>query len=109
MPILQFHDEELDTVLVAHVVERTDVGMRELRDRPGLPLEPSPHFLVLRQVIRQHFDGDLSPQPRIPRPVDLTHPTRAERGKNLVGAKTEAGAQSHPNPESLRLLSELNS
>ena len=39
-----FHDEELDAVLVAHVVEGADVGVRELRDRLRLPLEALAHL-----------------------------------------------------------------
>ena len=40
----EFHDEVLDAVLIADVVERADVGVGELRDRLRLPLEPLARF-----------------------------------------------------------------
>ena len=40
LPFQVLHDEVLDAVLVAHVVERADVRMREQRDRLGLSLKP---------------------------------------------------------------------
>ncbi len=39
-----FHDEVLDAVLIADVVERADVRVGELRDRLRLALESLSHF-----------------------------------------------------------------
>src|SRR6266545_2342318 len=54
LPLQVLYDEVFEAVLVAHVVERTDVRVRELRDRLSLPLEPLPHLGGGRQVRRQH-------------------------------------------------------
>ena len=35
----QFHDQEIEAVMVSDVVESADMGMRQLRDRPGFTLE----------------------------------------------------------------------
>jgi hypothetical protein len=41
------------------------------------------------------LDGDLSAQPRVACPIDLAHPARAKRGKDLVGAESSAGSKNH--------------
>ncbi len=61
----------------------------------GLLLEAAQARRVLGEVGGEDLDGDLAPQPRILRAVDLAHPTGAERRDDLVGAKPGADAQSH--------------
>jgi hypothetical protein len=39
----------------------------------------------------QDFDRNLAREPGIPRPVNLSHPSRAKRGEDLVGAETRTG------------------
>ena len=80
-------------VLVADVVERADVGMRERRDRLRLALEPLPHVLVRREVRRQDLDRDRALEPRVLRPVDLSHPSRADRGEDLVRPEPATGGE----------------
>ena len=89
------HDEVLDAILISHVVERADVGMRELRDRLGLPLETLPKIPAPGESVRQHLDRDDPLEPRVPRPIDLSHPARAEGREDLVGAETGADGECH--------------
>ena len=49
----------------------------------------------LRQDARQDLDRDVPVQPLVPRPVDLSHPARAERREDLVGAEAGAGWECH--------------
>ena len=42
---------------------------------------------------RQHLDRDFAPQPRVPRPVDLPHPARAQRRDDLVGPEAGPGGK----------------
>jgi hypothetical protein len=35
----------------------------------------------------QHFNRDIPAEPRVMRPIHLSHPARAQRGDDLVGAK----------------------
>ena len=52
---------------------------------------------------RKNLDCDVSPQPGIPRPVNLSHPASAERREDLLGTEASPGCEGHPNRGSLRL------
>ena len=54
----KLHDEEVDVVVRADVVEVADVRMVEGGDRAGFALEALASFLVAGQLFRQDFDGD---------------------------------------------------
>ena len=43
----------------------------------------------------QDLDGDVSLEPRVARPVHLSHATRAER-RDLVGTEAYSGGECHP-------------
>ena len=80
----------------ADVVERADVRVRELRDR----LAPRARSAAATpgQTDRcdgQDLDRDGPLQPRVPRPVDLAHPARAERRQNLVGPQFRTRGEGH--------------
>ena len=61
----------------------------------GLALEASQPLGVLRHVLREHLDRHVAPEPRVPRPVNLPHPARPQRRKDLVGTETGAGGDRH--------------
>ena len=44
----------------------------------GLLLEAAQALGIGPERLGQHLDRDLAPEPRIPRAVDLPHPTRTE-------------------------------
>ena len=73
LPFEELHDEVLDAVGVADVVEGADVRMRELGDRFRLALEAGLEVRVRREVGREDFHRDGAPEPRVIRPVDLSH------------------------------------
>jgi hypothetical protein len=50
---------------------------------------------VRRELRREDLDGHIAPETRIPRAVDLPHPSRAQRRENLEGAKTRSRRQCH--------------
>ena len=52
------------------------------------PLEP---FAIHRESRQQHFDRHFPTQPRILRPIDLTHAARAQWGKNFVRSDLGSG------------------
>jgi len=54
-------------------------------------LEPPESVGVPRKRRREDLDCDVPAGPRVPRPVDLSHPADADGRKNLGG--TEAGAR----------------
>ncbi len=72
------------------VVNRRDVGMVQEPRRLGLLLEPPQPVRVRREGCRQDLDRDVAGQPRIPRPLHLSHPSRAEGGEDLVGTQAAA-------------------
>src|SRR5262249_36548646 len=95
LPFQILHDQVLDAVLVADVVERADVRVRELRDRLRFPLEPLARLGRGGEVLRQDLDRDGSFQTSIPRLVDLPHAPRADRGNQFIGAETRAACERH--------------
>src|SRR5262249_16838106 len=84
-----------DAVLVADVVERADVRVRELRDRLRLSLESLPHLGGRREMLRQHFDRDRALEARVLRLVDLAHPSRSDGGQDFVGSEPGTGGNGH--------------
>src|SRR5262249_13671600 len=91
----QLHDEILRVLLSSDVVERADMGMRKLRDGSRLALEALADLGRSRQAFREDLDRDLASETRVPRAVDLSHPSGAERCEDLVGAELRAGSEGH--------------
>ncbi len=84
-----------DAAVAAEIVQREDVRMGEPRDRARLALEPRQRRRVSSDFLRQHLDGHLAPEPRVPRPVDLPHSARTEGREDLVGTEPGPGRQGH--------------
>ena len=95
LPGQQFHDEEIHPVLLAHVMNRADVRVIERRDGAGLPLEAFPPLGISGHGRRQHFDGNITPEPGIVRPIDLAHPACAERAADHVWSERGAVLECH--------------
>ena len=76
----KLHDEKIDAVLMAHVVERADVRMIERGDRSGFAIEPLTKRGVEPGRWGDDLDRDSAVQPRIPSTVDLTHAAGADPG-----------------------------
>ena len=91
----ELHREVDRRVDRADVVNRDDVGMIQRRRAAGFLLEPGPAHLVSGDLGEQHLDGDLAPEARVPRPVDLAHAAGAERRNDLVGPETGTRSQRH--------------
>ena len=91
----KLHDGVGDAAVVAEVVDREDVRMRKRRDRLRLSLEPGERLRVAGDRGGQNLDRDVAVELRVPSPVDLAHPARAERGQNLVGPESSARGEGH--------------
>src|SRR5690606_34274131 len=63
---------------------REDVRVRERRDSSGLPFEPAAPVGVLSELRGKNLDGDIAPQPRVSRPIDLTHSAFADLGEQAI-------------------------
>ncbi len=69
--------------------------MVESGGRLRLLLEARKTDGIRRELRVDHLQGDLPVQPRVPGPIDLTHPARAERGSDLVWPEAVAGRECH--------------
>ena len=87
------HHQEVDIVLMPHVVEDADVWMFQRGDRLRLALEPLVKLGVVFQVLGQDLDRDAAVQARVAGLVDLAHAAGAERRHNLVRAEVRSGIE----------------
>ncbi|OFW16004.1 MAG: hypothetical protein A3F69_02945 [Acidobacteria bacterium RIFCSPLOWO2_12_FULL_66_10] len=87
------HDEEVDTGVVTDVVERTDVGVMKGRDDAGFAFEPRSGVGPIESGRRQDLQRDEPIEPRVARPVDLTHPAGSDRRQHLVGTEARSGGE----------------
>jgi hypothetical protein len=90
----ELHDEERPALLLANVVERTDVRVFQLREHARLALEALAQSGI-GDVRGQDLDGDGSIQARVPRLVDLTHAAGAGERLDFVGPDARAAGQGH--------------
>jgi hypothetical protein len=84
------HHDENAALLLADVVDRTDVGVAENGRRERLLEEPGARVHVLCRA--NELDSGEAAEARVARTVDLTHPASSDQSRNLV--RTESGAWS---------------
>jgi hypothetical protein len=75
-------DELHDQIVGTDVVERTDIGMVQGRNRAHLSLEAS------REPLVQDLDGHVPAKAAIACAVDASHTSDADEVRDLVGAET---------------------
>ncbi len=80
----QRHHQPGHAVALAHVVDGHDVRVRQPRRSVGLAREPGPHRGVVRQVGRQHLEGDQPLEPPVPGAVHDRHAAAADLLQQLV-------------------------
>ena len=83
-------DEVEGLALVPDVEDGDDVRIGQRGGGPRLPLEPRDALGMAGEGLGKDLDRDRSPEPRVPRAVDLAHPARAERRKDLIGTEPRA-------------------
>ena len=81
----KLHDGIGRSLVRPEVVDRENIRMRQRRDRQGLALEPRQRVGIRGQRLRQDLDRHVASQLRVPRPIHLSHPARAQRRQDLVG------------------------
>ena len=90
-----FHDNEVNAVLTADVVQRADVRMIQAGDGFGLALEALTACHIVGEMRGKNLDGDRTLQSHITRLINLAHSARAERRDNFVGSELRARGQGH--------------
>ena len=93
-PLDQFHHEGVHTGGFLESVDRGDVWMIQRRQRFCLALEPRQALEISRERVGKDLDGDLATERRVRRPIDLSHPSFANRRGHFVDAEARAGAES---------------
>jgi hypothetical protein len=84
LPLQKLEDDVRLALPLPHVEQREHVRVRQHRHRPRLVLEPPQSLRARPPLRRDHLHRDVSPQPRVPRPVDLPHPPRPDEAEDLV-------------------------
>ena len=79
LPFEVLHDEVIDPVVGADVMERADMRVVELRDRFRFPLEAGLSRRISREIRGQHLERHAPVEPGVFRLVDLAHPSDAQR------------------------------
>ena len=91
----QLHDDEGHTVLLAYVVDRGDIGVIERRCQPRLLMESRASLRILRQLWRQHLQGDIPIESRVGRLIHHTHPALADLLDQAVVKKSLSSLDTH--------------
>ncbi len=81
--------------MLAEVVDGRDVRMVQRPGRLGFLLEALQAIRVLRKRRRQHLDRDVALEPLVARPIDLAHPSGADRREDLIGTELRSGDECH--------------
>ena len=91
LAVEQLHDD----VVLSDVVERADVGMRELRDGLRLAREAKLELGVLGEFRGEDLHRYRAVEPRVARPVDLPHPARPDRRDDFVRPQARTAGDGH--------------
>ena len=84
------HDQEVNPVLAADVMERADVRMIQRGDGARLTLEALASLGIVGDLRRQDLDRHVPTEPGVAGAVDLAHPARAEPRVDLIRANLPA-------------------
>ena len=93
------HDQEINAVLLADIVQHADVGMIQARDNFGFALEALAQSRVAREMRRQNLDGYGALEARIARAIHHTHAPRAQWRGDFIGTESCAIREGHSWPE----------
>jgi hypothetical protein len=83
-PFEVFHDEEIDPVVLADIVENTDVRMPQCRDSLRLPKKTLAPIRIVAKMRRQDLDCDCAIEAGVFGAIHLAHPARTYRDGNFV-------------------------
>ncbi len=87
LPVEVLHDQEVDPVLAADVMEGANVGVVQAGDGLRLALEPLLQIRVRGDMLGEDLDGDGSIESRVSRFVHFPHAARADGVDDLVRAE----------------------
>jgi hypothetical protein len=94
-PFDELENQRLRVSGLFEPIDRTDVGMIELCQRPGFPLESSDPIGIGGKQFGQHFDRDVAIKLPIARTIHHAHAAFAEGGQDFVRPETTAWSEGH--------------
>ena len=80
------HNDEIDSILVADIMENADIGMIQAGYGFGFAFEALSGLGVRGQVVGQDLDCDLAVEAGVAGTVNFSHATGAERRDDFVRA-----------------------
>jgi hypothetical protein len=88
--------------VIADVVQRANVGVREGRNGPCFALEPLSAHRVVRELRLEQFDGDPPPEACVSGAIDVTHSTLPDERRDLIRAEGHSGREGHDRRDYIR-------
>ena len=89
------HDEIVGAILMANVIEHTDVRMIEAGDGFGFPFEALLVNGIIRNLRGKNLDRDGAVEARIARAKDFAHAARTQRGDNFIRTELVSCGEAH--------------
>jgi len=86
-----FHDQIVDAVLMADIIQHADVWMIQAGNRFGFTLEALLSNRLIRKRQRQDLDRHRAFWPRIPSAIHFAHAASAQRRHDLIWTKPVPG------------------
>ena len=87
------HHDVIHAIHRSDVMQRTDIGMVQIRDGAGFAFETPSGFEIYRNFRQQDLDRYRSAESNILCPVHLAHAACAEKGFQAIGAEFGAGLE----------------
>ncbi len=87
------HHDVINAIFGSDVMQRTDVGMVQIRDGAGFAFETPSGFEIDRNFREQDLDRHRSAESNILCPVHLAHAACAEKSFQAIGAEFGAGLE----------------
>lgn len=89
------HDQLGSRVLRADVIELTNVGMIQRRNRSRFAFKTCSQFGIGREMFRQNLDCDHALQASVAGAIHFTHAAGTERRLDFIGAEFGAHGEAH--------------
>ncbi len=96
--VLTRHELHLDQRAIAKILEtvqRRDVRVIQRREHAGLALEAAAPIGRVGHRLGKQLHRDFTTEPQVLRPIHFAHASRANRGKNFVGADGRSWRELH--------------
>jgi len=91
----QLHDEGGSDRGLFQAVDLRDVRVIQRGERLRFAFESRQSIRIVGERVGKNLQRDVTIEFRVPRAIDLAHPTRAERGDDLVGSEARAWRKPH--------------